>query len=79
MREFIGKELKELRLKHNLSLDELAKKLGINKSTMLKYENGTLDITIEKLDIILDYYNIQKDTFYDRLCAEVHTDCKGAC
>lgn len=39
----IGKRIKERRLKIGLSVDELAEKLGKNRATLYRYENGDIE------------------------------------
>ena len=46
----IGKRIKLLRTKRGISIDELAAKLGKNKTTIYRYENG--DIENLPLDIL---------------------------
>ena len=38
----IGKRIKSAREKANMSLNDVALKLGVNKSTILRYENGEI-------------------------------------
>lgn len=38
----IGKRIKDAREKADLSLNDVALKLGVNKSTILRYENGEI-------------------------------------
>lgn len=45
----IGERIKKRRLELNMSLDQLAKKLGVNKSTIFRYETGE----IEKLPVYM--------------------------
>lgn len=53
-----GKLIKELRLKHNMTQEELGEKLGVQKSAIAKYENGRVEnlkrSTIQKLAEIFD-------------------------
>lgn len=46
----IGKRIKHLRTKRGMSIDELATKLGKNRTTIYRYENG--DIENLPLDIL---------------------------
>lgn len=39
----IGKRIKALRLKRGLSIDDLADKLGKNRTTIYRYENGDIE------------------------------------
>lgn len=57
-----GLRLKKLRKRKKLSQTELAKKIGVTKSTIYRYESNTLSPSLEKaivlakvLDTTLDY------------------------
>lgn len=39
----IGKKIKDLRKKQNISIDELASKLGKNRATIYRYEKGDIE------------------------------------
>ena len=39
----IGERIKLLRIKRNMSIDELAEKLGKNRTTVYRYENGGIE------------------------------------
>lgn len=39
----ISKKIKELRLKYNISMDDLAQKIGKNRATIYRYENGDIE------------------------------------
>lgn len=51
-----GKLIKELRIKNNMTQEELGEKLGVQKSAIAKYENGRVEnlkrSTIQKLSEI---------------------------
>ena len=49
---------KELRTGQQLTQDELAKYLGISKSTISMYENGNREPDFETLEIIADFFNV---------------------
>ena len=40
----IGERIKNLRIKRHLTLDQIGTYLGVNKATVQRYENGTIDI-----------------------------------
>lgn len=50
--------LKELRAKHGLTQPELAKALGISKSSVSMYERGEREPDYEMLEMIADYFNV---------------------
>lgn len=49
---------KSLRIKEGLTQDELAKKLGISRSTVSMYERGEREPDFETLEIIADFFNV---------------------
>lgn len=52
----MGERIRILRKKHNMSMEELGKHIGVGKSAILKYEKGDVEnlprSTIEKMSII---------------------------
>lgn len=45
LRELIGSRIRKRRTELKLSQKQLAEKLGINRTTILRYENGSIDNT----------------------------------
>ena len=62
---YIGKQIKTKRLKLNLRMDDVAKVVGITRSTLSSIENGTGNYTIDillKLFTVLDIsFNVEVD------------------
>ena len=55
----IGKRIKHLRKSKNMTQEELGKLLGVSKSAVQKYENGTItDIKASKLKILCDVFGV---------------------
>jgi transcriptional regulator with XRE-family HTH domain len=54
----IGKRLKELRIRHGYSQEEIGEALGgINKQTVFKYETGVIvNIPYSKMETLADLY-----------------------
>lgn len=50
--EVLAQQLKELRLKKNLSLTELANKIGMEKGQLSKIENGKFNLTLATINRI---------------------------
>ena len=50
----IGERIKEKRLSKNYTLEKLAIEIGVTKSTVLKYENGTIAIPSDKIEKIAE-------------------------
>lgn len=58
--------LKELRLSRGITQVELAKQLGISRSTVGMYESGSREPDFETLELIADYFNIDTDYILGR-------------
>ena len=58
LNEIIGKNLKELRIRKNLSQEELAKEIGISASNLRKIEYGSGNPTILTIERIAEGLNI---------------------
>lgn len=52
---------KILRTSKRLTQDEIAKKLGMSKSTISMYENGNRAPDLETLEAIADFFNVTID------------------
>ncbi|MEG0894415.1 MAG: helix-turn-helix domain-containing protein [Oscillospiraceae bacterium] len=57
--------LKELRLKNNLTQEKLANELSISRSAYTRYENGERNLSISLIKKISDFYNISIDALLD--------------
>ena len=58
MEENFAKRLKELRKEKNLTQQQLAIELKIDKSTIAKYETEKIVPSIAMLKIFVDYFNV---------------------
>lgn len=57
--KLIGLRLKEARERKHISLEEAGLKVGVNKSTVLRWENGkTEKFKIPTLETLADYYGV---------------------
>ena len=61
----IGKMIKELRVKKELSQEELASLLSVNRATIANYESGRRTLTIDKLEEILEALNTNLTDFFN--------------
>lgn len=57
--------LRSLRTQYGLSQEELGKKVGLAKSTISMYENGTREPNLETLEAIADIFNVDMNTLTD--------------
>lgn len=63
-REILAKNIFELRMQKKIKREELSLALGFDNSYISKLEKGKINITIDKLTIISNYFNIElKDLF----------------
>ena len=65
-KSLIAKNVKKMREEKKLSRENLSLILGFENSYISKLERQNINITIEKLDKIADYFNVKtQDLFYD--------------
>lgn len=72
MQNSIGKELKIIRIRNNLKLEDVADSLDINKETLRRYENNSNGLSVERLEQLLDFYKTDKSIFFENVCANMH-------
>lgn len=72
MQEAIGKELRIIRIRKKLELENVAEDLKINQETLRRYETATTGLSIEKLESLLNYYNIESSIFFKNVCENMH-------
>ena len=72
MIEAIGKELKILRIRNNLSIEDTANYLGLSYETIRRYETGSVDLSIERLEKMLAYYKEDINIFFKNVCEYMH-------
>lgn len=77
MNEIVAKELKVLRVRKDLTLEKVAEDLGTNRETIRRYEKGETEITIEKLERLLNYYETDKRIFFENVCANMQQKQEG--
>ena len=70
--------LRSLRIAANLNQEELAKRLGLAKSTISMYESGSREPNFEVLEAIADTFNVDMNTLIGKneleQCKEQHID-----
>ena len=59
--EKFGETLKMLRLNKGLTLEELAKDVGLTESALLQCEKGRIAISITNLIKLSKYFNVKLD------------------
>lgn len=56
-----GKKIKQLRLEKNMTLTEAAEKLGMNKGSLSRYENDTVEPSLSAACRIAKFYGARLD------------------
>lgn len=62
----LGKRLRELRIKNDLSQDDVARALGVTAQAVSKWENGRSDPEISNLIPISDFFHIPVDELLEK-------------
>lgn len=64
IKEYTSAELRKLRSGLKQTQSQVAESIGINKDTLVRYENSNSNISLDILDKLLDYYGISFDIFF---------------
>ncbi len=62
----IGKKLKELRLECGLTQEQVSQKINISRVNYTRYETGASRPDYETLILLVDFYEVSLDDFFDR-------------
>lgn len=62
----ISENLMSLRKQRNLTMRDVAEKVGVSLSAYQKYENGTRDVSTEMLSKLADFYGVTTDYLLGR-------------
>jgi len=60
----IGEKLRELRIENEESLEDVAKKTGLSKSLLSRYERGLVDPGLKSLTNLVKYFNVSLDWLF---------------
>lgn len=63
----IGKKLRDLRLEHDLSMRDLADRLGASDSKICRIENGSRVLSLEEATRIADLFDISLDKLIEQI------------
>lgn len=74
MLEAIGKELEIIRIRKNLGRETVANDLNIHPETLRRYENNSNGLSVERLEELLKYYNVDRSIFFKNLCEYMHEE-----
>ncbi len=70
----IGSRIKYYRLLNNFTQEELADRSGLDRSTIIRYENNLVDHSIDILDKICKVFKIEPFTLYDDYLKFISSD-----
>lgn len=65
--DVIIRKLRGLRAERNLSLDDVSKKLGVNRSTISLYEKGKRKLPLKTFLDLLELYNTNIIAFFQNI------------
>lgn len=68
----LGEKIKEIRLENGMSQEEFAKELGYtSKSTINKIEKGVNDISYDKLELLIQKFDLEVNELFDTLAKDI--------
>ena len=70
----LGEKIKEIRLEQGMTQEEFAKELGYtSKSTINKIEKGVNDISYDKLQLLIQKFDLEVNELFDNLAKDMGT------
>lgn len=70
----VSRELKFIRLENDDKQEDLAIKSKVAMSTISKYEDGSRNMNLYKIEEILDPYGITLEKFFNRVLAKMQNE-----
>ena len=71
----LGEKIKEIRLENGMSQEEFAKELGYtSKSTVNKIEKGVNDISYDKLELLIQKFDLEVNELFDNLAKDMGSE-----
>ncbi|MFM9839639.1 MAG: helix-turn-helix domain-containing protein [Cyclobacteriaceae bacterium] len=64
-KEIIGRIIKRERERQNMTLQELADRLGADRQYIWRLENGRINMTLDYLDKIIQHLKCRKEDFFN--------------
>jgi len=71
--KLVGRELKALRIKNNLTAEEVCNNISVNRTSLYKYEKDASDIKYKTFEEMLNFYGINPAIFFKMLSEYIHT------
>ena len=59
IRQILAKNIEKLRIKRKLSKEQLSLILGVDNSYISKLEKGKINITLDKIELLANYFEIK--------------------
>ena len=72
MQEAIAIEMKKTRMRNLFKREDIAKKLNVSAETIRRYETDCSGLTVEKMEKLLNIYNVDRLIFFTNVCAYIH-------
>ena len=68
----LGEKIKEIRIEQGMSQEEFAKELGYtSKSTVNKIEKGVNDMSYDKLQLLIQKFDLEVNELFDNLAKDM--------
>lgn len=71
MDNIIGKNIKELRIKNNMTQQDLAKIVGLTATGISYWESGKANPDVQSINKLADFFNVSIDYIYGKKDLEV--------
>ncbi len=73
----IARELKAIRIRNNLRMEDVAKDNEMALETLRRYEKNAENVPIKTLQKLLDYYKVDHYIFFKNVCEYTHEEKEG--
>lgn len=70
--QLVGNELRSLRGRYNMTLEDLSNKAQISKQKLSDYENNKVKMSVYVLEKIVNSYNIELPIFFKSIYEYTH-------
>lgn len=60
----VGNKIKQLRLRNDMTLEQLGERLGVSKAYVHHMENGNRKISLDFLEIVADIFDVEVYYFF---------------
>lgn len=70
----VSNELRAIRSRLDLTIEEVANKTKINKDTISRYENNKSALNLDIIEKLLKFYNVDFNIFFTTIYANTHNN-----